>query len=165
MCSTSEGLQCDGAGLHGRRVVASHLVAVVEPSLVVAVDRHAVRHERVERHDLALAVADDLRVGVSPQKQVRHERLPEYEGRHLRVRLVVQQHVQGVPDSLLLAAVLVVLVEVHRQPGDRLGQDAHAGVDRRHLHGGSLVHALAGGGASEEEAVGASGCGVSRLVA
>ena len=40
-------------------------------------------------HDLALAVADDLRIGVAPQKKVGHERFPEHEGTHLRVRLIM----------------------------------------------------------------------------
>ena len=57
-----------------------------------------------------------------------------------------------------LAAAFAVSIEVNRQSCNRLGQNPHAGVDRRHLHGGALRYSFAGGRAAEEEAVGASGC-------
>ena len=41
-------------------------------------------------NDLTLAVADDLRIGISPKEQVRHQRFPEHEGSHLRVQRIVQ---------------------------------------------------------------------------
>lgn len=66
---------------------------------------------------------------------------------------------------LLLAAILLVAVEVQRKPRHRFRQDADAGVHSGHLHGGTLVDILAGGGAAEEEAVPAAGCPVLGLVA
>ena len=57
-----------------------------------------------------------------------------------------------------LAAAFAVSIEVNRQSCNRLGQNPHAGVERRHLHGGALRYSLAGGRTAEEEAVGASGC-------
>lgn len=66
---------------------------------------------------------------------------------------------------LLLAAILLVAVEVQRKPRHRFRQDADAGVHSGHLHGGTLVDILAGGGAAEEEAVSAAGCPVLGLVA
>ena len=66
---------------------------------------------------------------------------------------------------LLLAAVLFVAIEVKGKPRHRLRQDADAGVHGGHLHGGTLVDVLAGGGATKEEAVPAAGCPVLGLVA
>ena len=60
--------------------------------------------------------------------------------------------------SLFLAAAFAVSIEVYRQVCNCLGQNPHAGIDRRHLHGGALRYSLAGGRPAEEEAVGASGC-------
>ena len=68
-------------------------------------------------------------------------------------------------ELLFLAAILLVAVEVQRQTCHRLRQDADAGVHGGHLHGGTLVDVLAGGGAAEEEAVPAAGCPVLGLVA
>jgi hypothetical protein len=76
----------------------------------IAVDRHTVWHERIESHDLAFAVPDDLRVGISPEEQVRHERFPENKGRHLRIRLIMQEHIQRMFDSLFLAAAFAIFV-------------------------------------------------------
>ena len=68
-------------------------------------------------------------------------------------------------ERLFLAAILLVAVEVQRKPRHRLRQDADAGVHGGHLHGGTLVDVLAGGGAAEEEAVPAAGRPVLGLVA
>ena len=64
-----------------------------------------------------------------------------------------------------LAAVLLVAVEMQGKPSHRLRQDADTGVHGGHLHGGTLIDVLAGGGAAEEEAVPATGCPVLGLVA
>ena len=62
------------------------------------------------------------------------------------------------------AAAFAVSVEMNRQACNSLGQNPHAGVNRRNLHGGALCHSFAGGRAAEEEAVGASGRRIGRLV-
>ena len=145
------GRQVDGDALHGRSVLGAGGVLVVEPALGVPVHHHAVWHQRIEGDDLALAVADDLGVGVAPQEQMGHERFPEYEGTHLRVRLIVEKIIERMVQRLFLAAILLVAVEVQRQTRHRFRQDADAGVHGGHLHGGTLVDVLAGGGAAEEE--------------
>ena len=65
----------------------------------------------------------------------------------------------------LLPALAVMLINMQWQPRYGLGQDAHACVHGGHLHGGTLIDVLAGGGAAEEEAVPATGCPVLGLVA
>ena len=130
----------------------------------IPVHRHAVRHERIERNHFALAVADDLGVGVAPEQQVRHERLPKDEAAHLRIRFVMEQAVKRMIDRLFLAALAVVAVEVKRQCGDRLGENSHAGIHRRHLHGGAFGDGLSGSAAPEEEPEAAAGCRVLGLV-
>ena len=66
------------------------VIGVVQPPALVSVHRHLVWHKRVQSHDLILTVADDLRIGVAPEEQVRHEGFAEHEGTHLRVRLIVE---------------------------------------------------------------------------
>ena len=67
--------------------------------------------------------------------------------------------------SFLFDAIFFAAVEVQRKTRHRLRQDADAGVDGGHLHGGAFVDILAGGGATEEEAVPAAGCPILGLVA
>ncbi|MPN20145.1 hypothetical protein SDC9_167522 [bioreactor metagenome] len=81
---------------------------------MITVDCHFVRHERVEGYYLASGVADDLRVGVPPQKQVAHERFPKREARHLGVRLIMEQPVKRMFERLLFAATTVISVNVQR---------------------------------------------------
>ena len=57
-----------------------------------------------------------------------------------------------------------VLVQMKRLSGNGFRQNADAGVDRRHLHGGTLCDGLARGRAAQEKAVAASRRAVLRLV-
>jgi hypothetical protein len=66
-------------------------VSVEKPPLPVTVNLHLVRQKRVQRKHPAAPVTDDLCVGISPYEQVAHQRLPEHEGSHLRVRLVMEK--------------------------------------------------------------------------
>ena len=114
-----------------------------KPAPLIPVHLHPVRHQRVQRRHFPLAVADDLAVGVAPQEQVRHQRLPEHEGSHLRVRLIMEQEIQRMVRRLFLAPVPVMPVKLQRQPRHRLRQDPHARIHRRHLHRGPFRHILA----------------------
>ena len=145
----------DGLVFGADGLVIAPLVAVVELAPLVPVHGHFVGHQGVEGHHLALAVADDLGIGVAPEKQMGHERLPEHEGTHLRVRLVMEQEIQRMADGFLLAAVPGVMVEIQRQASHGLCQNADAGIHRRHLHGAPLGDGLAGGRAAEVEGVAA----------
>lgn len=102
----------DGIAVVLRKLVLRLLIGVIQLSVLVPADRHLVRHQRIERNDLALAVAYDLRIGVVPQQEVRHKRFPEHEGTHLRVRLVMQKLIQRMVDGFFLAAVLFVSVHM-----------------------------------------------------
>ena len=84
---------------------------------------------------------------------MRHEGFPEGKGGHFRVRFVVKQIVQRMPQRLLLAARGVVLIEMQRQRGDGLRQNPHAGVHRRHLHGAALVDGFARHGIAEQKRI------------
>jgi len=159
------GVEHHRGALHRRCVLGAGGVPVVEPAARVAVDLHPVGHQRVEGCHLALAVADDLRIGVAPEQQVGHERLAEHEAGHLRIGLGMQQGIERMVLRLLFARVLPVAVQVQRQSRDRLGKDAHAGVHRRHLHRGALVDRLAACRAPEKEAVRGSAGPVLGLVA
>jgi len=147
------GIEYHRVSLHGGSVLGAGGVLVVELAVFVAVHLHAVGHQRVERGHLALAVSDDLRIRIAPEQQVGHQRFAEYEAGHLRVGLAVQQGVQRVILGLVFTRVIVVTVQMERQACDCLGQDAHAGIDCRHLHRRSFVHRLATGRTTEEEAV------------
>jgi hypothetical protein len=97
------------------RVLQPALIQIKKSAVLITVDFHFVRHERVERDHLASGVSDDLRVGIAPQEQVAHECFPEREARHLRVWLVVQQTIEWVFERFLFPAAIIVSVYVQRQ--------------------------------------------------
>ncbi len=82
-------LQDYGRALHRGGFLIGSLVLVEQFSVAVPVHGHLVRHERVQGHDLTLAVADNLCVSIAPQEQVCHEGLSEHEAAHFRVWFVV----------------------------------------------------------------------------
>ena len=77
----------------------------------------------------------------------------------------MEQPVKRMIDRLFFAAFAVVSVKMKRQSGDRLGENPHAGIHRRHLHGGAFGDGLSGSAAPEKEPETAAGRGVGRLVA
>ncbi len=139
------------------------VIGIEKLSRPAAADVHFVRQERIQRYCLPAPVADDLRVGVSPDEKVAHQRFPEHERGHFRVRLVMKQAVKRLQGNAFLSAVRPVTVNMHGKPGDGFGQDAHAGVNRRGLHGRPLIDRFAAGRAAEQEAQ-AAGKTVLRLV-
>ena len=64
-------------------------IGVEKPPMLIPVNLHLVRQKRVQRKHPAAPVPDDLRVGIAPYEEVAHQRLPEHEGSHLRVRLII----------------------------------------------------------------------------
>lgn len=154
----------DGIAVVLRKLVLRLLIGVIQLSVLVPADRHLVRHQRIERNDLALAVAYDLRIGVVPQQEVRHKRFPEHEGTHLRVRLIVEQAVERMVERHCLAAAVRVFVEVQRQSCHSLGEDADAGVNRSHLHGTAFCYRFSGGAATHVKGVTRADCAVGGLV-
>ena len=133
--------------------IRTTVIGVVQPTTLVPVHRHLVRHQRIEGNDLVLPIADDLRVSVAPEEQVRHERFPEHKGTHFRVRLIVEQVIERMVKRHCLAAAVCVFVEVQRQPSDSLRQDTDAGIHGGHLHGRPFCHCFAGGRAAHEKGV------------
>ena len=77
----------------------------------------------------------------------------------------MEQVIERMVVSHSLATAVRVFIEVQWQTCDSLRQDADTGIHGGHLHGGTLIDVLAGGGAAEEEAVPATGCPVLGLVA
>ena len=128
-------------------------VFVIDVSAGIPIHSHAVGHQRIQRNDLAALIAHDLRVAVAPEQQVCHEGFSEGKCSHFRVRLVMEQGVQRMPQRLFLAARGVVLIEMQRQRGDGLRQNPHAGVHRRHLHGAALVDGFARHGIAEQKRI------------
>jgi len=45
--------------------------------LRIAVDLHVLRQQRIQTENFIFAVPDDLRIGVAPEQQMTHQRLPE----------------------------------------------------------------------------------------
>ena len=139
-------------------------ILIVELAILVPVHTHLVGHQRIQGHDLALAVPDDLSIGIAPQEQVCHERFPEDEGTHLRIRLIMQNQVQRMVNSFFLAAVAVVSVNMKREPCDSFCQNTDAGVNRSHLHGTAFCYCFARGAAAHVKGVTGADCAVGGLV-
>ena len=53
-------------------------------------------------------VPDDLRISISVQQQMRHQRLPEGKARHLRIRLPVQELIQRMVRRTLFAVARLI---------------------------------------------------------
>ena len=87
-------------------------VFVIEPSMLITVHLHPIRHQRIQSYDFTLAVADDLTVGIAPQEQMRHQSLPENEGSHLRIRLIMEQKIKRMFHRFLLTAIICISVKL-----------------------------------------------------
>ena len=110
----------DRPGFHRWGIVIGLRVFVIQMSILVPVYRHAVGHQGIERNDLALAVSDDLGIGISPKEKVSHEGLPKDEGTHLRIRLIMQKPVKAVVDGFLFTAAFRIPIHIQRQACHRL---------------------------------------------
>lgn len=113
-------------------------------AFIVTVYAHSVGHQWIECDDFALAISNNLRIGISVKKQVRHQGLPEDKGCHFRIWFIVYQVIQRMLDSLFLADGVGVLINMNRQASNRLGKNSDARVDGSHLHGTSLIHRFTG---------------------
>ncbi|MPN49590.1 hypothetical protein SDC9_197212 [bioreactor metagenome] len=67
-------------------------------------------------------------------------------------------------DGFFLAAAFLVAIEVEGQLRNRLRQDTHTGIHRRHLHRRALGHQLAGGRTAEIKGIAAARSPVFRFV-
>lgn len=92
--------------------IRATIIGVVETPVFISVHRHLVRHQGVQRNDFIFAVADDLRIGVAIEEQMRHECLTKHKRTHLRVRLIVEQAVERMVEGHCLATAARVFVEV-----------------------------------------------------
>ena len=81
------------------------------------------------------------------KETLKRERL---KGGHFGVRRIVEKKIERMPLHSLLALPLV-FINVKRQSGDRLRQDADAGINRCGLHGRELVDILSGGRLAKNE--------------
>lgn len=133
-------------------------------AFIVTVYAHSVGHQRIERDDFALAISNNLRIGVSVKKQVRHQGLPKDKGCHFRIRLIMYQAIQRMLDCLFLAAGVGVLINMNWQASNRFGENPDASVDGSHLHGTSFIHSFTGITAAKQEAVSAAVGAVGGLV-
>ena len=151
-------------GFHRWGIVTRLRVFIIQMSVLVPIHSHTVRHQGIERNDLALAVSDDLGIGISPKKKVRHEGFPEDKGTHLRIRFIMQKPVKAMVDGFLLTAVFRIPIHIQRQACHRLRQDTDTGVNRRHLHGCSFIDSFARCRTTHEKGVGAAARPVLRSI-
>lgn len=126
---------------------------IVKVPFIITVYAHSVGHQWIECDDFTLAISNNLRIGVSVKKQVRHQSLSEDKGCHFRIRLIVYQVIQRMLDCLFLAAGVGVLINMNRQSSNRLGENPDASVDGSHLHGTSFIHSFTGITSTKQEAV------------
>ena len=62
-----------------------------------------------------LHIPYDLTVRIPPQKQMRHQSLPEHKRSHLRIRLIMQQKIERMIHRLFLTAIIVIPVKLQWQ--------------------------------------------------
>ncbi|MPN00397.1 hypothetical protein SDC9_147591 [bioreactor metagenome] len=94
-----------------------------------------------------------------------HERFPKREASHFGVWLIMQQSVERVFERFLFPATVVISIDVQRQTRDGFRQNSHAGIHRRHLHGGRFVHRFPARCTAKKEAVATAIQGILGFVA
>lgn len=146
------------------RFIVASVVGVVEVTVFVTVYHYTIWHQRIQGHDFNFAVADNLRISISPQKQVRHQSFPECKRGYFRVRLIMKQYIQRMVDGFFFAAGIGVVIEVERKSGHSLCQDTQTGIHCGHLHGRAFGHRFAKGGATKKKTVGVTCSGIAGLV-
>ena len=72
------------------RLIRISGIGVVKPSRVLPAHIHLIRKQRVQGHNLAPAVTDNLDIGIAMQQKMAHHGFPENEAGHLRIRFIVQ---------------------------------------------------------------------------
>ena len=72
---------------------ASRVGVVKLTRAAVAAHLHLVREKRIESENLTPAIAQNLCVGIPPQKKVTHHCFAKYKGGHLGIRRIVEQKV------------------------------------------------------------------------
>ena len=139
-------------------------VLIIKPAMLIPVHRHPVGHQRIKRYNLSLPIPDNLTVRIPPQKQMRHQSLPEHKRSHLRIRLIMQQKIKRMIHRLLLTPVIVIPVKLQRQTRHCLRKNPHTGIHRCHLHGTPCVHSLPGSRTPHKESIPASSRAVRRSI-
>ena len=153
---------CPGSAIHIIPVI--NQILIIKPAMLIPVHRHPVRHQRIKSHNFTLSVPDDLTVRIPPQKQMRHQRLPEHKRSHLRIRLIMQQKIKRMIHRLFLTAIIVIPVKLQWQTRHRLRENPHTGIHSSHLHGTPCVHSLPGSRTPHKESIPASSCAVRRSI-
>ena len=151
-----------GSAIHIITVI--HQVLIIKPAMLIPVHRHPVRHQRIKSHNFTLSIPDDLTVRIPPQKQMRHQSLPEHKRSHLRIRLIMQQKIKRMIHRLFLTAIIVIPVKLQWQTRHRLRKNPHTGIHSSHLHGTPCVHSLPGSRTPHKESIPASSCTVRRSI-
>ena len=153
---------CPGSSVHIIPVI--NQILITKPAMLIPVHRHPVRHQRIKSHNFTLSIPDDLTVRIPPQKQMRHQSLPEHKRSHLRIRLIMQQKIERMIHRLFLTAIIVIPVKLQWQTRHRLRKNPHTGIHRSHLHGTPCVHSLPGSRAPHKESIPASSYTVRRSI-
>ena len=151
-----------GSAIHIIPVI--NQVLIIKPAMLIPVHRHPVGHQRIKSHNFTLSVPDDLTVRIPPQKQVRHQSLPEHKRSHLWIRLIMQQKIQRMIHRLLLTSVIVIPVKLQWQTRHRLRKNSHTGIYSSHLHGTPCVHSLPRSCAPHKKPISASSRAVRRSI-
>ncbi len=68
-------------------------IHVINPTTVIPVHIHLVGEKRIQPKHPSASIPHDLRIGISPNQKVAHQRFPEHKGSHLRVRFIVEQKI------------------------------------------------------------------------
>ena len=75
--------------LFPRHFIRVGVVDIIKLPLLITVDFHVFREQRIQAEDVVPPIPDDLGIGVSPQEQVCHHGFPPDKTAHLIVGLPV----------------------------------------------------------------------------
>ena len=92
---------------------------------------HSVRMDGHQLHDLTAGVGDDLAIRVAAQRQMALQHLPPLERVLVPVGPAAKQGVKPVIGDPVFSSIDPLSVEHDGKRCHRLGQDTHAGINRR----------------------------------
>lgn len=64
-------------------------------AVFITVHHHTIWHQRIQGHGFTFTIADNLRIGISPEEQVRHQGFSEYKRGHLHGRALSHRSAGG----------------------------------------------------------------------
>ena len=93
-------------------IISIHVILIIKLTVLITIDCHSVRHQRIQSNDFTSGIPDYLTVRIPPKKQMRHQSLTEYKACHFRIRFIVEQKIKRMIHRLLFTTICRISVKL-----------------------------------------------------